>query len=78
MQQAIGFNLEYTNPLIYIVFIGIVLFRTIAKMGYNSLIFVVPSERFPLNVKSTAIFILNIYIITKFYGIERVQTLSIP
>lgn len=44
----------------YIPFTAIILFSIISGLGYDSVVYVIPAEIFPLNVKSVAMTFLNI------------------
>lgn len=60
-QEVIGIDNEGSNPLRYITFIGIILANVISTMGFDSLVFVIPAEIFPINIKSKAMTSLNIF-----------------
>lgn len=60
-QEVVGIKNEASNPYRYITFIGIILSNFLSTLGYDSLIFVIPAEVFPINVKSIAMTCLNIF-----------------
>lgn len=49
------------NNLGFLPFTGIILSNIISTLGFQSLLFVVPAEIFPMNVKATALTSLNIF-----------------
>ncbi|KAL0841081.1 hypothetical protein ABMA28_014845 [Loxostege sticticalis] len=51
---------EKLAPYGIIAFVGIILSVIISTLGFNSLVFLLPAELFPLNVKSVAMTTLNI------------------
>ncbi|KAH9642137.1 hypothetical protein HF086_007447 [Spodoptera exigua] len=61
LQQVIGIDDESTNPFRFVVFVGIVISIVISSIGFDTLIFIIPSEIFPLNVRSVAMTVLNIF-----------------
>lgn len=61
VQQVIGINNESTSIFRYTVFLGTILSNIIANFGFDTLVFIIPSEIFPLNVRATAMTVTNIY-----------------
>lgn len=60
-KDVIGIDNESANPLRYITLVGIICANIISTMGFDSLVFVIPAEVFPINVKSIAMTALNIF-----------------
>ncbi|XP_026725134.1 facilitated trehalose transporter Tret1-like isoform X1 [Trichoplusia ni] len=61
----------------YIPFIGITLSNTIAILGYDTLVFIIPAEIFPLNVKSVALTYFNMLGgITNFLSVKGFQEIK--
>lgn len=60
-QEVIGTPNESSNPLRYITLVGIIGANVVSTMGFDSLVFVIPAEIFPINVKSIAMTALNIF-----------------
>ncbi|XP_050560725.1 facilitated trehalose transporter Tret1-like isoform X10 [Spodoptera frugiperda] len=61
LQQVIGIDDESSNPFRFVVFLGIIISIVISSVGFDTLIFIIPSEIFPLNVRSVAMTVLNIF-----------------
>nr|XP_021183295.2 facilitated trehalose transporter Tret1 [Helicoverpa armigera] len=61
VQKVVGIENESSNPFRFVVFIGIVCSIVISSMGFDTLIFIIPSEIFPINVRSVAMTVLNIF-----------------
>ncbi|KAF9806484.1 hypothetical protein SFRURICE_001279 [Spodoptera frugiperda] len=61
LQQVIGIDDESSNPFRFVVFVGIIISIVISSVGFDTLIFIIPSEIFPLNVRSVAMTVLNIF-----------------
>lgn len=59
--EIIRINEENIAPYGIIAFIGIVFSVILSTIGFNSLIYLIPAELFPLNVKSVAMTWLNIF-----------------
>lgn len=60
-QEVVGIDIETSSPLRYIPFVGVFLSISLSTIGYDSLVYIIPAEIFPINVKSLAITYLNIY-----------------
>ncbi|XP_059045394.1 facilitated trehalose transporter Tret1-like [Achroia grisella] len=60
-QEVIKIEQSKLTSYAVIVFIGIILYSIISTLGYNSIIYAVQGEIFPLNVKSLAMTCLNIF-----------------
>ncbi|XP_028043885.1 facilitated trehalose transporter Tret1-like isoform X2 [Bombyx mandarina] len=60
-QEVVGIDIEASSPLRYIPFVGVFLSISLSTIGYDSLVYIIPAEIFPINVKSLAITYLNIY-----------------
>ncbi|XP_075973562.1 facilitated trehalose transporter Tret1-like isoform X2 [Anticarsia gemmatalis] len=77
MQQVIGLEDEANNPFRFVVFGGIIIAMIAGVLGFNTLIFIIPSEVFPLNVKSIAMTLFNIFgALIVFIGIRGYQILE--
>ncbi|KAJ8730225.1 hypothetical protein PYW07_017263 [Mythimna separata] len=61
LQKVIGIDDESSNPFRFVVFIGIICSIIISGIGYDTLIFIIPSEIFPMNVRSVASTTLNVF-----------------
>ncbi|XP_052759497.1 facilitated trehalose transporter Tret1-like [Galleria mellonella] len=59
-QEILRIDEQYLSPYGVIPFIGIVLSTIISGLGYNSIIFTIGAEIFPLNVKSIAMTSLSV------------------
>ncbi|KAJ0177090.1 hypothetical protein K1T71_007099 [Dendrolimus kikuchii] len=60
-QEVVGIENESSSPYRHITFIGIILGTVLSTLGFDSLIFVIPAEIFPINVKSIAMTSYNIF-----------------
>ncbi|KAG6445906.1 hypothetical protein O3G_MSEX004158 [Manduca sexta] len=60
-KEVVGIENESTSPYRYITFVGINVSNVLATIGFDSLLFVIPAELFPINVKSVAMTCLNIF-----------------
>ncbi|XP_052759499.1 facilitated trehalose transporter Tret1-like [Galleria mellonella] len=60
-QEVIKIEQSQLASYAIVVFIGIILSNIISTLGYNSIIYAVQGEIFPLNVKSLAMTCLNIF-----------------
>lgn len=59
--EMLEINEEKLAPYGIIAFIGIISSVILSTLGFNSLIYLLPAELFPLNVKSVAMTSLNIF-----------------
>ncbi|KAJ8728016.1 hypothetical protein PYW08_016401 [Mythimna loreyi] len=76
-QKIVGIQEESSNPFRYIVFIGIVSSIVISGIGYDTLIFIIPSEIFPMNVRSVASTTLNVFTaLLSFVAVKGYQPLE--
>ncbi|KAG6445909.1 facilitated trehalose transporter Tret1 [Manduca sexta] len=77
IQEVVGIENESSSSFRHVAFIGIILFSIVSTFGFDTLIFVVPAEIFPLNVKSVAMTTLNILgAILAFVGVIGYQTVK--
>ncbi|KAJ8728018.1 hypothetical protein PYW08_016403 [Mythimna loreyi] len=60
-QSVVSIQEESSKPFSYIVFIGITCSVIISTLGYDTLIFIIPSEIFPMNVRSVAMTVFTIF-----------------
>lgn len=80
VQEVVGIPIERSSVSSNLIFYGINLFGVISTFGFDTLIFVIPAEIFPLNVKSVAMTFLNILggflSFTAFIGYQMVKDLT--
>lgn len=68
---------NHSSIFSYVVFISLVLFNIISTLGFDTLIFVVPAEIFPLNVKSVAMTSMNLFgAVITFIAVKGYQILK--
>lgn len=60
-QEVVGINIDPSSPLRFITLTGIICANIVSTLGYDSLLFVITAEIFPINVKSIAMTALNIF-----------------
>ncbi|RVE47159.1 hypothetical protein evm_008236 [Chilo suppressalis] len=59
--EAFKIDKDDIFPYGQVLIVGITLAAIFSKIGYNSLIYVIPAEMFPMNVKSVAMTALNVF-----------------
>lgn len=61
LQEVININTVTLTTLSFIPLVGIILANVISTLGFNSLIFIIPAEIFPMNVKAIAMTCLSLF-----------------
>lgn len=61
LQKVVGIDDESSNPFRFVVFIALMCSIIISSMGFDTLIFIIPSEIFPLNVRTVAMTVFSIF-----------------
>ncbi|XP_063362266.1 facilitated trehalose transporter Tret1-like [Cydia amplana] len=61
LKDILELSQESLSPYAFIPFAGIISSTVLSTLGYNSIIFVIPAEIFPLNVKAVALSSLSIF-----------------
>ncbi|CAH0667571.1 unnamed protein product [Chilo suppressalis] len=59
--EVLKMDQDVITPYGQVAFIGIILAVILSTIGFNSLIYVIPAEMFPMNVKSVAMTALNVF-----------------
>ncbi|CAH1645640.1 unnamed protein product [Spodoptera littoralis] len=79
MQEVLAVTTSTLATVSFIPLLGIILANVISTVGFNSLIYIIPAEIFPINIKAIAITCLNLFSAALGFGIglgyQRVKDL---
>lgn len=79
MQEVLDVSTSTLATVSFIPLLGIILANVISTVGFNSLIYIIPAEIFPINIKAIAITCLNLFSAALGFGLglgyQRVKDL---